>query len=118
MLAQGRPQRDENHPGAKLRDAEVASVQKAPGSPVAQLFDLGLELFPEIVKDCIHKSPDVFNHDGLRPDDPDYLKGTREQVAFVIPAKLFASLRERRAGKAGRNQIGVSIWLWIPLIQV
>jgi len=54
---------------------------------------------------CVKNATDIFYHDGTRPDFIDEADHNWEQVSLVFSSKLFAGYRERRAGKASRDDI-------------
>src|SRR5690606_8713522 len=80
--------RDEDEPGPKLRDAELAGVQQLPVSVVAHVVERVQDGLPVRSEAYGGEALDVLQHDGGRAcltNEPD---GFREQVALVVGAEL------------------------------
>ena len=73
---------------------------------------------PVVNKDRVQDAADVLNHDSLRPHLIDNSQTCREQVAFVIGAKLLASNRKGRARKAGGQQIDTFVEPPVKAIEI
>src|SRR5690606_2079219 len=101
----------EDDAGAQLRDAVVRRVEQPPARHVAQLLELLLHLVPVVVEDRVEQAADVLQHHragAALVHEPDRLG---EEVALVVRAELLASLRERRARHAAREEVDALVSL-------
>ena len=101
VLAEG----DDDDTGAELADSEVRGVEKLPVGAVAHAGELGFELGAVFFEVAAEKATHVFKHHGFGIALFDEAEGFREEVAFVVFAKLFACDGKWGAGYPASEEV-------------
>lgn len=96
---------DQNKARTKLRNPVVGRVQQPPVRLISEFFELFHHLSTVRRKSRLGEASHVFQHDrfGTRPGYD--FNSLREQVSFIISAKLLAGNRERGARDTPSNEV-------------